>query len=116
MKSIFWNTCRDYTVNGQRIGARRITDKVVMFADIDRGISGLIDIEMDGGIDRRLNKNEILRLYDYGQYRSIWSEPVWDVNCKTEQVYPTEIERQLASDTKSALANDESYLQPLSMS
>jgi hypothetical protein len=81
-----------------------------MFTDIDRGISGLIDIDLDGDIDRRFNKNDVLRLYDYGQYRSIWSNPIWDVNCQTEQEYPTEIERRLVSETKSALANDNTYI------
>lgn len=35
-----WNTGRGYTANGQRIAAAVLSDKSVIFADIDRGIRG----------------------------------------------------------------------------
>lgn len=35
-----WNTGRGYTANGQRIAAAALSDKSVIFADVDRGIRG----------------------------------------------------------------------------
>jgi hypothetical protein len=37
-----WNTHHGYTHHGQRIGALLLADGAIVFADIDRGIDGLI--------------------------------------------------------------------------
>lgn len=37
-----WNTGNGYTKHGQRIGAIQLPDGLIVFADIDRGIDGVI--------------------------------------------------------------------------
>ena len=62
MKSIKWNTNRTYTDNGQRIAAVEIPNGGIYFADVDRGIDGVMS-------NCELDRNEIMRRYDNNQYR-----------------------------------------------
>jgi hypothetical protein len=60
MDTLFFNTGRLYTEHGQRIGAKQLEDKTIVFTDIDRGIDAVITAQI------KFTPREILKAYDLG--------------------------------------------------
>ena len=67
MKTIKFNTGREYTEHGQRIAAVAVEGGIV-FLDMDRGIDGLIPL---ANTVRDL-RAQAQHGYDYGNYVSAW--------------------------------------------
>jgi len=61
---LLFNTGRHYSINCQRIAARKVGDRVFFF-DVDRNISGVIDDMQDTDFYDRI----ILQEYDNKNYR-----------------------------------------------
>ena len=66
-----WNTGRAYSVHGQRMVAKTQKDGTILFADLDRSISGLIERPTFGFTERSeaLMQEHIMVHYDAGDYR-----------------------------------------------
>ncbi len=59
MKTISFNTGREYSKNGQRIAAGQLDCGRVLFVDIDRGLEYVTAAPCD------LNQRDVMRFYDY---------------------------------------------------
>lgn len=63
-----WNTKRLYTEAGQRMAAVVLSDNEVAFADVDRGIDGIMEGSFGGMSEMRLCCS-VMELYDHNSYR-----------------------------------------------
>lgn len=75
---IAWNTGRGYSEHGQRIGAV-LVDHLIYFADIDRGIFGVIDADE---VEVELTPMGVMRAYDNGMYNGCSSDTPHIVDAK----------------------------------
>jgi hypothetical protein len=79
-----WNTGRSYTKAGQIIKARVQPDGSILFADVSRGVDGVIakpSVEIDS---EDALKALVMRAYDRNAYRS--SEGSWMLLMHQEEV------------------------------
>lgn len=62
MKTLKFNTGRDYSAHGQRIAATQLETGQIIFVDVDRHI----DVMLPAGV--QFNQTDIMRFYDLGAY------------------------------------------------
>lgn len=62
MKTLKFNTKREYSANGQRIAATQLETGQIILVDIDRHI----DVMLPAGVE--FNQADIMRFYDLGAY------------------------------------------------
>lgn len=62
MKTLKFNTGREYSANGQRIAATQLETGQIILMDIDRHI----DAMLPAGVE--FNQADIMRFYDLGAY------------------------------------------------
>lgn len=100
MRKIEFNTRRPYADNGQIIRAAQLTNGRIVFADMARGIDGILPA------DTEFTQTDIMRAYDNGNYDwSAESKQLRDCGCVQDE-QPAEIKPLWAEVNPSPLVSN----------